>query len=86
LTDGWYQLAEDFSIAWDGPADRRIYVQNAARDRRGIADPNLSLIAWRSAKIVNSLLGRAVYDVTDEVPLVDWGTAKAAGDREIAYA
>jgi len=70
-----YRIAEDFSIAWDGPADRRIYVQNAARFRRGVADPNLSLLAWRSAKIINSLLRRTVYDIEDEAPLVDWGSS-----------
>jgi lysine N6-hydroxylase len=74
LDDDKYQIAEDFSVVWDGPSDRRIYVQNAARFRRGVADPNLSLLAWRSAKIVNSLLGRTVYDVEEEPSLVDWGT------------
>ena len=31
-----------------------------------------ALIAWRSAKIINSLLRRNVYDVDDDLPLVDW--------------
>jgi lysine N6-hydroxylase len=68
------QLAvrDDFSLQWDAPADARIYVQNAARHRRGVADPNLSLMAWRSAVIVNSLAGRTVYDVSEPAPLVRW--------------
>jgi len=86
LENGQYQLNEDFSIVWDGPADRRIYVQNAARFRRGIADPNLSLLAWRSAKIVNSLLGRSAYDVDDEAPLIDWGTYAAVPEHQEAWA
>jgi lysine N6-hydroxylase len=38
---------------------------------RGVADPNLSLMAWRSAIIVNSLVGRQVYDVTGESSVFD---------------
>jgi lysine N6-hydroxylase len=86
LDDDKYRIAGDFSIAWDGPPDRRIFVQNAARFRRGIADPNLSLLAWRSAKIVNSLLGRRVYDVEEESSLVDWGTYDSFPQRQEAWA
>ena len=81
-----YQIAEDFSIAWDGPPDRRIFVQNAARIRRGIADPNLSLLAWRSAKIINSLCGRTIYEVEEEASLVDWGTYAGVAERREVWA
>jgi lysine N6-hydroxylase len=39
---------------------------------RGVADPNLSLMAWRSAIIANSLLGRQVYDVGGESSVFDF--------------
>src|SRR5580704_2799711 len=48
---GGYVLNADFSIEWAGHPTSRIYVQNAARVQRGLADPNLSLLSWRSAKI-----------------------------------
>ncbi|MET7573542.1 SidA/IucD/PvdA family monooxygenase [Streptomyces sp. NPDC005492] len=48
-------LRPDFSIEWDGPASSRIFVQNGARHARGVADPNLSLLAWRSATIAVSV-------------------------------
>jgi len=51
----------DFSVEWDGPAGCRLFVQNASRAQRGVADPNLSLLAWRSSIIVNALAGREVY-------------------------
>jgi lysine N6-hydroxylase len=86
LDEDKYQIAEDFSVLWDGPSDRRIYVQNAARFRRGVADPNLSLLAWRSAKIVNSLLGRTVYDVEEEPSLVDWGAYESFPQPQEAWA
>jgi lysine N6-hydroxylase len=65
-------VRSDFSLAWDGPEDARIYVQNAARHSHGIADPNLSLVAWRSAVIVNSLLGKDYYDVSEPQSVITW--------------
>jgi lysine N6-hydroxylase len=52
-----YRVDEDFAVRWDGPPDRRIFVLNAARQQRGLADMNLSLIAWRSQRIVDRLRG-----------------------------
>ncbi len=62
----------DFSVEWDGPPELRIYAQDAARQMRGVADPNLSLMAWRSAIIANSLLGRQAYDVSGESAVFDF--------------
>jgi lysine N6-hydroxylase len=75
--DGRYQVNEDFSIAWDGAPKHKIYLQNAARHARGIADPHLSLMAWRSAKIANSLSGRGMYETDDGGGLIDWATGHA---------
>jgi lysine N6-hydroxylase len=61
-----FPVRADFSIVWDGPANLRIYAQDAARHMRGVADPNLSLMAWRSAMIANSLLGKTAYEVEGE--------------------
>ena len=67
-----FPVRSDFSIEWDAPPGLRIYAQDAARHMRGVADPNLSLMAWRSAIIANSLLGRQVYDVTGESSVFDF--------------
>lgn len=66
------RLDQNFKVLWDGPSDRRIYMQNTARHSHGIADPQLSLMAWRSASIVNDLLGRQVYDIEQCPPVVNW--------------
>jgi lysine N6-hydroxylase len=55
--DGEYLIDEDFAVRWDGPPDRAIFIQNAARQQRGHADANLSLNAWRSQRIADRLLG-----------------------------
>ncbi|HMG21474.1 MAG TPA: hypothetical protein VK607_09170, partial [Kofleriaceae bacterium] len=38
---------------------------------RGIADPNLSLGAYRSARIIHALVGREIYKLAD-TNLIDW--------------
>jgi lysine N6-hydroxylase len=70
---GQLSFEGDYSIVWDGAPRNRIYAQNHDRRVWGIADPNVSLMAWRSALIANSLLGRDVYDTADDLPLLDWG-------------
>lgn len=76
LDGGRFMFRDDFSIEWDGPSSQRIYAQNAALHARGVADPNLGLMAWRSAKIVNSLAGRIVYDVDNNTTFFDWTAAE----------
>jgi lysine N6-hydroxylase len=76
-----FLVNEDFSILWDGPQSLKIYVQNAAKYARGVADPNLSLMAWRSAVIVNSLAGRRVYDVEEPSSAFNWMQADATASQ-----
>lgn len=76
LENGQFCVNEDFSILWDGPAENRIYVQNASRHTHGIADPNLSLMAWRSAKIINSIAESTIYDLENESAVMDWVSAE----------
>jgi lysine N6-hydroxylase len=67
-----YRIDDDFAVYWDGPPDRRIFVLNAARQQRGLADVNLSLIAWRSQRIVNRLRG---VRTNEQFPsFIDWST------------
>lgn len=54
---GEFKLDQEFAVCWDGPSDHNIFVQNAARQQRGVADPNLSLIAWRSQRIIDRIVG-----------------------------
>jgi lysine N6-hydroxylase len=77
-----FKVRQDFSIEWDGPASIKIYAQNAAKHSRGIADPNLSLMAWRSATIINSLMGRCVYDIAGPSTVFDWQARHAHAKME----
>ncbi len=67
-------LENDFSLVWDGPSENRIYVLNAGRHSHGIAEPQLSLAAWRSAVIANSVLGQPFFDLGQLDPIVQWET------------
>lgn len=51
------RVDDGYAVRWDGPADRNIFVQNATRGQRGLADPNLSLNAYRSLRIADRLRG-----------------------------
>ncbi len=70
-SDG-FDVRPDFSLIWEGPPDRRIYIQNGARHTHGVADPNLSLMAWRSATIINSLVGTPIYNMPKDLSLITW--------------
>jgi lysine N6-hydroxylase len=65
-------IDEDFAVRWDGPDDRNIFVQNAARGQRGLADPNLSLNAWRSQRIADRLCG--VRSDEQLASFIEWST------------
>lgn len=77
--NGFPELEEDYSVRWNKSKQPRIFFQNAARSTRGVADPNLSLAAWRSGKIANAILGNPVYQVGSPPSLVEWGM----GDENI---
>ncbi|WP_375411720.1 lysine N(6)-hydroxylase/L-ornithine N(5)-oxygenase family protein [uncultured Bradyrhizobium sp.] len=50
-------IDDSFAAQWDGPRNRSIFIQNASRSQKGLADPNLSLLAWRSEKMLERLTG-----------------------------
>ncbi|MFD5146108.1 lysine N(6)-hydroxylase/L-ornithine N(5)-oxygenase family protein [Streptomyces sp. NPDC058401] len=69
---GEFEVQGDYSLSWDGPPGLRVYVQNAAEATHGIADPNLSLASWRSARILNSVLGEDLYRLDRVTSTVTW--------------
>lgn len=73
-----YQINRDFTVRWDGPDNRNIFLQNAALQQRGLADKNLSLIAWRSQRIIDRLHGSRGDE--PEPSFVEW-SAKLRHDK-----
>ncbi|GIC76426.1 lysine 6-monooxygenase [Moritella sp. F3] len=70
--DGLLQLDPNFRVKWTGGEDNHIYAVNAGLDSHGIADPQLSLMAWRSAKIINDLLPEPAFDLAENEHVIQW--------------
>ncbi len=75
-----FKIDSSFAVQWDGPADSNVFIQNAARGQRGLADPNLSLNAWRSQRILDRL--RGVRSENQLSSFIDW--AARPTDKESA--
>jgi lysine N6-hydroxylase len=72
-------VQSDYSLRWNGPARHKIFAQNRAASVHGLADKNLSLLAERSATIINSLFEREVFTLRDECVTTRWGAPPAPG-------
>jgi lysine N6-hydroxylase len=72
------KIDQDFAVLWDGPPSRNIFLQNAARKQRGLADPNLSLMAWRSQRIADRLCGTKTSSPLPS--FVEWSPTLAPGE------
>jgi len=71
--DGEMIVDFDFSIRWKGMDGHKIYALNRARMSMGLTDTNLTLLPVRAAIVLNSLFGREVYPVRDDLCPVNWG-------------
>ncbi len=67
-----FQLSSSFKVKWNGPDDRRIYAVNAGLHSHGIAEPQLSLAAWRSATIINDLTEKETFRINRPASLINW--------------
>jgi lysine N6-hydroxylase len=72
--DGSLRLGENYRVLWDGPDEMPIYALNHGRRSYGVIDPQLSMAAWRSAVILNDLMGRKEFDLEPmaRAGLLDW--------------
>jgi lysine N6-hydroxylase len=73
-----YKIDDSFAVVWDGPTENNIFLQNAARGQRGVADPNLSLNAWRSQRILDRLRGVRTERQLDS--FIEWTTKPSHQD------
>jgi lysine N6-hydroxylase len=71
--DGELAIEPDYSVRWKGMNGHKIYALNRARLNHGLTDANLTLLPVRAAVVMNSMFGREIYQVRDELCSVDWG-------------
>ena len=67
-------IVEDyFSVRWKGMNGHQIYALNRARMSHGLTDANVTLLPVRAAMVMNSMFGREIYKVRDDLCPVNWG-------------
>lgn len=66
------EFCENYSVNWEGKAKNNIYMVNASPNIHGIVDPQLSLAAWRAAKIINHVSKKKVYALGETKNFIDW--------------
>jgi len=76
------KINQDYSVQWDGPDNCKLYIQNGAIHCRGVADPNLSLMSWRSAKIINSMANLNIYPTDAQGSFLDWTVKNSYSEME----
>lgn len=67
-----YLVDENYAAVWQGPKDRNIFLLNSVRSQKGLSDPNLSLMAWRSRKILDKIEDKKLSNIVNK-SLVQWG-------------
>jgi lysine N6-hydroxylase len=70
--DGEMVLQSDYSVRWNGPDGNRIYALNRGRLSHGIPDANLTLLPVRAATVLNSMFGRELFRVPDQLCPISW--------------
>ena len=62
----------DFSVRWKGMNGHRIFALNHSRYSHGLTNAGLTLLPVRAALVLNSLFGRELYRITDDLCPVRW--------------
>lgn len=64
-----FRFNSDFSVRWKAEqTTNKIFALNLSRHGHGISEPQTSLMPWRSATIINSLLQRDFYNINNDKP------------------
>ena len=71
--DGELIVEPDYSVRWKGMNGHKIFALNRARLNHGLTDANLTLLPIRAAIVLNSMFGREMYQIKDELCPVNWG-------------
>ena len=63
---------KDYSLNFNGDRTCRIFIQHGSKHTHGIADPNLSLLSYRSATILNAIVQDTVYSNIEGSPFIKY--------------
>jgi len=79
VEEGAFDIAEDFSIVTDS-LEGDIFIHNGGMHAHGFNTADLSIGAYQSATIINSVLGREVYSVHEGSRFQSFGTDQFLAD------
>lgn len=65
---GRLSINNHFEVDWANSSTNKIFAVNFSRHGHGISEPQTSLMAWRSATIINALSGSEVYKTLNPRP------------------
>ncbi|WP_445945881.1 lysine N(6)-hydroxylase/L-ornithine N(5)-oxygenase family protein [Shewanella sp.] len=65
-------FSDSFELQWKHMKKNRIFAQNTSKMAIGLADPNLSISAYRAAMIANSILGHEAYKTQPDTPMLEY--------------
>ncbi len=66
-------LDAHYKVAWRKKWHAKLYFQSGVKRQKGIAEDNLSLMSYRSAQILNDIVGHAYYKLPDQKALQFFG-------------
>ncbi len=72
--DESFQINTDFTLNWNGPSNNRLFAVNVGMQSLGIAEPQLSLMAWRAARILNRAHPDEPFELATTPGVIQWRT------------
>lgn len=69
-----FHINTDFTLNWDGSATNSLFAVNAGMQSLGIAEPQLSLMAWRAARILNRAHPDEPFELATTPGVIQWRT------------
>ncbi|GAA2989015.1 SidA/IucD/PvdA family monooxygenase [Streptomyces fulvorobeus] len=75
------RIDDHFRLVLDPTVTGHVYVQNAERHTHGVGAPDLGLAAWRSATILNDLIGTTPYPLPNRTAFTTFGLNPAHNPR-----
>lgn len=71
------QINEHYDLHMTTKRDGKLFIQNGEMHTHGVGAPDLGLGAYRNAVIINSIVGRQVYEVRSKNIFQDFGVTKS---------
>lgn len=69
---GEVRLNQDYSAKWEEEDNNKIFILNSSPIQKGLADPNLSLTAWRS-KLIAGTIEQGMHDKNEtSKSIIEW--------------